>query len=290
MGFDHLAHIVILILDGQRDHPFTILLLEQIDHTLQIALFGLELLARVVTDDIFRCGLLHGTVHSHQMVETVILFGMFGTLGCRQKGVDFANHLQGVDHFVLGIPRMDISTLYGNFGTCGIEVFVLQLPFETAIHRIGEIGPEIFNIEEVHSTSHLLVGCKSDTYRTVRDFGVCHQVFSGCHNFSNSGLVIGPQQRGTVGRDQGMSFEKGQFREFGHTHGQRFVQTNILPIVIIYKLGFDLHPGHIGAGIDMRDKSDYRFLFATGCSGDCTGHISVRIDLHIGKSHNEHLL
>ena len=157
------------------------------------------------------------------MIETVIFFGMFGTLGGRQQRVDLANHLKRIDHLVLGVSGMDVAPLHGDLRARGIEIFILQLPFETAVHRIGELRAESLHIKEIDAPPYLFVGRETDPQFAVRNFGMGHQVFDSRHNLGHPRLIIGSQQRRTIRGNQRMSLEKGQFRKIRHTHRQRIV-------------------------------------------------------------------
>ena len=223
MRLDHFTHVVVLVFQRQRNDSFTVFLSQQLHGTLQVSLFRLELFARVVADNVFRSSLLDRPVNADQMIETVIFFGMFGTLGGRQQRVDLANHLKRIDHLVLGVSGMDVAPLHGDLRARGIEIFILQLPFETAVHRIGELRAESLHIKEIDAPPYLFVGRETDPQFAVRNFGMGHQVFDSRHNLGHPRLIIGSQQRRTIRGNQRMSLEKGQFRKIRHTHRQRIV-------------------------------------------------------------------
>ena len=95
-----------------------------------------------------------------------------------------------------------------NLGTGGIEVLVLQFALETAVHRICKIGTERLYVEVIHSAPNLLVGSEGDADFAVPHLGMFDKVFGCGHYLRDTGLVVCPQKRRTVGVNQSMPLEK----------------------------------------------------------------------------------
>ena len=70
----------------------------------------------MVTDDISNCCLFHITIKADKVVETFITFGMFRRFVTGQHSTETVGYTDRVDHLVLGITRMHIASLEGNFG------------------------------------------------------------------------------------------------------------------------------------------------------------------------------
>ena len=114
----------------------------------------------------------------------------------------------------------------GNFDECRgcVEILVLELADCAAVDRIGEIGAESRDVEVIDAPSHLLVGGEADADLAVCDLGMRQQILGGGHDLGHARLVVGAQQRRTVGVDERMPLEERQFREIGHAHRQLTVK------------------------------------------------------------------
>ncbi len=285
-----LTHIIILVLQGQLQHPFPVFHAQQLHRLLQIRLLLLELLAGMVPDDIVAGSLLHFPLHGNQVIESLVPFRVFRTLAGRQHGVQLRNHLQRVNHLVLGVSRMDILPLHLYLRAGGIKILILQLPFETAVHGIGELRPEALHIEEIHATPDLLVRCETQAHRSVFQFRMSHHILGSRHDFRHPRLVIGTQQRRPVGRNQRMPLIKRQLREIRHPHHQRIIQTDVFTIVILNHLRLHIRAAHIGTGIHMGDKPDHRASLISRRGRNRTHRIPIGIHLHILQPEPFHLL
>ena len=184
---------------------------------------------------------------------------------------------------------MDVASLHGDFGGGRVEVFVFDLAFEAAVHRVGEFRPEPLYVEEIHSAADLFVRREPDPDRAVFRFGVGRQVFGCGHDFGDAGFVVGAEQCRAVGHNQPVPFVERQFREIGGAHREFVVQRDIAAVVAFDNAGADVRPFHIGTGIDVRNEADDRGRLAARRRRDRTGDIAVRIDLDIVQSEGRHL-
>ena len=120
--------------------------------------FLLELLGVVVADDVTDRGVLDRAVQPYAVVKPFVALGELRALGSGQQPLQFAGHVDGVDHLVLGVARVDVAALYFDLRARGVEVFILQFAFHAAVDRVGEIGAEGLHVEEIHAAAHLFVG------------------------------------------------------------------------------------------------------------------------------------
>ncbi len=84
-----------------------------------------------------------------------------------------------------------------------------------AVHRVGEIGAELFQVDLVDAAADLLVRREQDFDRAVLDLGMVEQELRGVHDLGDAGLVVGAEQRGAVGRDDVVADLVGQRRVLG---------------------------------------------------------------------------
>ena len=185
---------------------------------------------------------------------------------------------------------MNVAPLHDDPRRSRVEVLVLELALEASVHRVGETGPEALHVEKVHSPADLLVGSESDADLAVRNLGMGEQPGRRRHDLGHAGLVVGPEQRRTVGHDQRMPLEKRELGKILHPHRKRVVQRNIAAVVALDQAGTNVHPFHVGTRIDMRDEADHGFRFAPRRGRNGPGHVAVRIDLDLGHPERDHLL
>ena len=127
------------------------------------------------------------------MIKTFIPLRMFRTLPHRQLVVEIGSHLQSIEHFILGISGMNITPLDCYLGSGSIKILVLQFPFKSAVHRIGEISTKAFYIEKVHPAPDFLIRRKPDTDFPVFDFRMSQQILRSRHNLGHPGFIVRPQ-------------------------------------------------------------------------------------------------
>ena len=89
--------------------------------------------------------------------------------------------------------------------TCGIKIFVSHFAFVIAVHRVCIICLKDSKVKQIRTCTDFFVRRKPDPDIPVW-CTFCNQFFHGCHDFSNTCLVISAQKCGTVCRDQGSSF------------------------------------------------------------------------------------
>ena len=290
MRFDHLAHVEILVFERQGQHPVAVFLLQKVDAGPHEYLFLLEFLRIVVADDIADRGFLDRAVQPYAVVEPFVSFGVLRTFGGRQQPLQFARHVERIDHLVLGVSRVDVASLNVDFGACGVEVLVFQLTLHAAVDRVGEVGAEGPDVEEIDPAAHLLVGREADTYLAVFDLGVCEQVLGGGHDFRHARLVVGTQQRRAVGMDQRVPLEELQLGEIRDPHRQLAVQCDVAAVVLLDDVGFDILAAHVGRGVHMGDEPDHRGILATRRRRDGAHHVTVLIHRDLGHAQCLHFV
>ena len=131
----------------------------------------------------------------------------------RQAIDDGGCDLDRVLHLALGKAGMGADAFDGDGGAVGRKRLVLDIAGGFAIHRVGEVGAELFQIDLVDAAADLLVGREQDLDRAVLDLRVLKQEMRRIHDLGEAGLVVGAEQRGAVGRDDVVADLVGQARD-----------------------------------------------------------------------------
>ena len=96
---DHLAHVVVLILEREGHDLVAVFLFQQVDCGPHEDLFLLELLGVVVADDVTDRSVLDRAVQPYAVVESLVTLGELRTLRGGQQPLKFARHVDGIGHF-----------------------------------------------------------------------------------------------------------------------------------------------------------------------------------------------
>jgi hypothetical protein len=105
---------------------------------------------------------------------------------------------------------MDIVSDDGDGGGVGAEGFVLDLAQIRSVQGVGVVCSESSQVEQVDAAANLLVGRKGHTQLAVGKFGMAQKPVHQGHDLGDARLVVGAQQRGAVGVDQGVSHAAGE--------------------------------------------------------------------------------
>ena len=213
----------------------------------------------MIPDDIVCHCLLHIAFDAVQMIEALISLGIHGILKYREQILEFLGNQNGIQHFSLGISRMNASPVDSDPAAGSIEGLILQFPQSPTVHSKGKIRTKERHIKVICPLSDLLVGGEGDPKLSVTDLGMGQQFLSHCHDLCNAGLVIRSQQGSTVGNDQVLSFELTKLREIlrGHIDLQLLVQQNLSPVIPGYDAGLHVLTGDCRRGVQMSDQPEH---------------------------------
>src|SRR5699024_9781192 len=112
----------------------------------------------------------------------------------------------GVDHDVLSRAGVDGHAGDVHFGGGGVEVLVLDGASGAAVHGVGVLGPETHHVKVVGALSDLLVGGQGHADGAVGNLPGQQPLTQG-HDLGDTRLVVGPQQGGAVGSDEGLALQ-----------------------------------------------------------------------------------
>ena len=215
VGVYLLLHVVILVVHLYLAHSGTVLLVDFLGTLTDEHLALLETGAVVVADDVGELCLLDIGLYAEQVVETLVALGGLRGLVGGQHGCELSGHPVGIDHLALGIARMHTHALETHFGTCGIEVFILQLAQVATVDSVGPLATEFLHIEVMGAHTYLLVRVEAHTYVAMLYLIVVAQEAHGLHNLGYAGFVVGAQQRGAVGHNEVLTLMGREFGKLG---------------------------------------------------------------------------
>ena len=109
-----------------------------------------------------------------RMQKALLALGGLRRAGVFRQAVDDGGgDLDRVLHLALGKAGMGRDALDGDGGAVGRKGLVLDIARGFAVHRIGEVGAELFQVGLVDAAADLLVGREQDLDGAVLDLGMC---------------------------------------------------------------------------------------------------------------------
>ena len=132
------------------------------------------------------------------MEETFISFCAFRALIFGKQGVIFHGKCGGISHLSFGRSGVDRQSLYLHNGGSCVEILIFNLSQLTAIHSVSEGSRDSGEIDVIHTSSHLFIGCETEGNGAVRDFRMLQQIFCGGQNFGDSSLIIAAQKGSSI--------------------------------------------------------------------------------------------
>ena len=223
------------------------------------------------------------------MQKALLALGGFRRAGVLRQAVDDRGRdLDRVLHLALGKTWMGRDALDGDDGAVGRKRLVLDIPGGFAVHRIGEIGAEFFQVDLVDAAADLFVGGEQDLDGAVLDLRIVDQELRRIHDLGEAGLVVGAEQRGAVDGDDVVADLVGQRRMFGGADhlGRIGRQHDVAAAIIFDDLRLDVLAGAVGRSVHMRAEADHRHLLV-GIRRDRRVDIAVRVEMGVVQSHRQ---
>ena len=221
-----------------------------------------------------------------RMQKAFLALGGFRRAGVLWQAIDDGGgDLDRVLHLALGKAGMGADAFDGDGGAVGRKRLVLDIPRGFAVHRVGEIGAELFQVDLVDAAADLLVGREQDLDRAVLDLRVLNQELRRIHDLGEAGLVVGAQQRGAIGRDDVVADlvgERGMIGGADHL-GRVGRQHDVAAAIIPHDLRLDVLAGAIGRSVHMRAEADHRHFFV-GIRRDGRVDIAVFVEMGVAQS------
>ena len=220
------------------------------------------------------------------MVETLVAFGMLGSLPARQHGDKAVGDADRVDHLMLGITGMYVAALDGDLGGGGVEVFILELADCAAIHSVGEIAAESLDVELMGTQADLLVGVEADADLAMLDLGIALEISHSGDDLGDAGLIVGAKECCAVGDNQVIAQIIDQLGEILgiESDALSLVEHDGLTIIILDDAGIDMAARHVGARIHVGDKAYHRHG-TIHVGWQCGKEITILIESDIAEAH-----
>ena len=111
----------------------------------------------------------------------------------------------------------------GNGGLGRVEAFILKLAQNAAVHGIRVVRAKCIQIDVVHPCPDFLIGCKCNGNGTVGNLRVRQKMRRHGHNLRHTGLIVRPEERGSVGDYQALPCVGCHLREVGKPQDNRTV-------------------------------------------------------------------
>ncbi len=203
--------------------------------------------------------------------------------------MEFHGALRGVYHFIFCVARVNAPAADGNDGPGRVEVFIFQISYGPAVHRISKIGAEAFYVKLLCAAPDFFVWGKCHGDCSVRNAAPV-QFLRRRQNFCNACLVVRTEQGGSVGYDQIAADAGCKIRRiFGPQNDFLFLVEDESAAVV----RFDdprLYPGArcVLGGIHMGNQTDHRRLHAAA-GGKHPVNIAAFILAHLCKAELFHL-
>ena len=234
----------------------------------------------MVAQDVAELGLGHIAVHLAQVVEALTALGGLRAGHDGQGLVELHGHVGGVDHRVLRGAGVDREAVDRDGGAGGVEVLVLDAAHIAAIDGIGKVGPKAGDVEQGSALADLLIGGKGDAELAV-GAALGDEGLGGGQDLRHTGLVVGTQQRGAVGGDEGLALQVFQEGEGGDLHDHAGGgQGDVAAIVVLVQDGVHVLTGSVRCGVHVGDEAQRRLVLAAGGGGE--GAVDVAVLIHKG--------
>ena len=212
----------------------------------------------MIPDDETDCRLIYSAADACRMVESLIAFGLLRSFPHREVVNYFSCQSDGVEHLAFGIAGMNVSPLYSDSCSSGIEVLIFNLTHFTSVHRVCPITAETLHVKLMCSQADLFIRIKSDADFSVFDFGMFLKIFNGRDYLSNSCLVVGTEQGMPVGNNQIFTDMVLQFGKLRRRKDDVFLSTqrDVSSLIVLDNSRIHILSAHVWAGVEMRDKAD----------------------------------
>ena len=184
---------------------------------------------------------------------------------------------------------MDAAPRERDMSRRGVEIFVGYLAEAAAVHRIGEVGAEPFQVEVLRTAPDLLVGSEGYHDLAVLDRIVGQQPLRHRQDLGDPRLVVRAEQSRAVGDDEPLTrviFQKGKI---GDPHDDIFIfAKKDIAAIVVHQARPDIFAGRGGGDVHMGDKTKDGGL-RLHIRGNGGIKIAVLVEANLGEPHLPHL-
>ena len=216
------------------------------------------------------------------MVEAFVAFSLLRSVCCRNHLCELHGEARSVHHLALGITSVHTHTLDVHLGTSSVEVLVLQFAEVAAVDGVSPLAAELLDVEVVGTHSDFFVGVEGDAYVAMLHFVVVAQPAHCLHNLSDTCLVVGTEQSGSVGNDDVLADVSLQLRELCRRTDDTFRENDVAAVVILYDAWADIRSTAVGRRVVVRDEANRRNVLLRVC---LQRSIDVALLVHLNVAH-----
>lgn len=283
-----LHHVAVGRLDGDGDLRSGVLLPGLLAEAPQPLLHLVELRLGEGPQEEPHLGLarLHGDVLVGEPVWLSPARGLGQVVG--GQAADEGHHDVGrVHHLAVGGTRVDVLALDDDRRQRGVEAFVLDLAELAGVHRVGDFGREVFEVDVVGALPDLLVRVETDADFAVGDV-LLPQTFEGRHDDGDARLVVGTEQGLAAGGHDGVT-------QAGAEHGVlRDREDQILVVgvedvgtaVVIVHPRLDVLARSVGRSIEVLHEPDggHGCVVRRQVRGKRRVHVPILAQVHVAHA------
>ena len=248
ISIEHLFHVAVrlaaLDLDRRRrvrPHDF---FREVVKH----ARFLVEALRGEIAQQQLDHSELDAALYAVRMHVAFVAVGCLGREAMAWQAMhELRGKLDGAHHPALRVTWVHVEPFEGHGDCVGREVFDLELPSLRPVERVGETRAEPVDVEILRAAADLLVRCKADLDRPVRDLRMGHQMLRGGHDLRHTGFVVRPKQRQARCGDDVVAALLGELGigRFAEHHRRVVRQHEIAAVVVLVHEGFHVRAADV---------------------------------------------
>ena len=186
---------------------------------------------------------------------------------------------------------MDAPSVDRHPGPGRVEGLVADLPHFPAVHRIGEIGSELLQVQQARPVANLLVGGEGHLHAAVNELRMGRHVLQGRHDLGDPRLVVGAEEGCPVGDHQRLAPVLQQVGEGGgrERHPLLFVEDDVAAVVVFHQAGAHRVVGDLQGRVQVGVEGD---------DGDCSVRVGRKggrdvgmpVHGHVGKAQGPQFL
>ncbi len=221
-------------------------------------------------------------------VVAVPAVGGLGRLAAGQHGDEARGHGHGVGELASGRAYVDHLAPELGLDRVGREALGLDLASLAAVEGVADLRAQPLDREEVHALARLLVGGEDELERAVLKLGVGEEVFGGGQDLGDAGLVVGAEERGAVGNDDGVAQVIGQVGIVGGVEdeagapGGAPAELDGLAVVVGHEAGLHVRARDVARRVDVGHEADRGSLLQARRRRQAGDEVAVLVEARVG--------
>lgn len=160
----------------------------------------------------------------------------------------------------------------------GVEALPLKLANRTAVDRVSVLAAEGLDIQQLGTVTDFLVRAEANAERGMGQGGILRDACDKRHDFGDTRLVVGAQQRSSVGADKVLTHQVVEGGKLGGAHGHGLAvddAANQIAALVVHDVRRYAGARRDLGGIEVRDQAQGGLILGTGASGNVRADIGV---------------